>query len=166
MNVVPVCWPTDSDRRDELRARGVPRLLLLDETTPVPDLDHALEDWIRLPADGTDISARIAALAARAQDLRRPPRIDSDGLFRYRDKWVALSPTESALATVFIKRFGKGVPRKTLIDAYPGSRPEPHTINVYVTRMRRRLAPLGLEIRAWPSRGYIMDQLPTEGNPV
>lgn len=62
-------WPADAARREELKARQVHRLLLVDEdgTPPVLDPD---EDWIRVPTDERDISARLQRLARRQQERR------------------------------------------------------------------------------------------------
>jgi hypothetical protein len=57
-------WPADAARREELVLERRPRLLLVEPgATPPPPDGH--EDWIRMPADQRDVSARLGRLARR-----------------------------------------------------------------------------------------------------
>src|ERR687892_469760 len=76
---------------------------------------------------------------------------------RYRGRWVALSPVESALATTLVDRFGAVVGRETLSRrAWPDGTPTRNALDVHMLRLRRRIASLGLEVRTVRSRGYLM----------
>ncbi|MSZ29607.1 MAG: hypothetical protein F2634_04515 [Actinobacteria bacterium] len=66
--------------------------------SPPPDSIDTLEDWVRLPAADPDVRARVATLEMRASSTVSSPELDADGLLRYRDRWVSLSPVESLLA--------------------------------------------------------------------
>ena len=56
-----------------------------------------------------------------------------------------------------LDRFGAVVTRDTLADrAWPRGVPTRNALDVHVLRLRRRIAPLGLEIRTVRSRGYLM----------
>ncbi len=85
------------------------------------------------------------------------PLLDEDGLLHHRDAWVSLSPVEQELAGVLLDRFGAVVTREMLADrAWPAGVPTRNALDVHVLRLRRRIAPIGLEIRTVRSRGYLM----------
>ena len=157
MDVVLVRWPEEDIRLRELRETGSPRLLLLNSESDPPESADCLEDWIRLPADDRDMRARVARLASRSETQQPAPQVDGDGLLRYRGRWVALSPVESALAITLVDRFGAVVGRDTLARrAWPEGTPTRNALDVHMLRLRRRIAPLGVEVRTVRSRGYLM----------
>ena len=157
MDVVLVRWPEEDIRLRELRQTGSPRLLLLNSESEPPESADCLEDWIRLPADDRDMRARVARLASQSEAQQPAPQVDGDGLLRYRGRWVALSPVESALAITLVDRFGAVVGRDTLARrAWPEGTPTRNALDVHMLRLRRRIAPLGVEVRTVRSRGYLM----------
>ena len=157
MDVVLVRWPEEDLRLRELRETGSPRLLLLNGESEPPESADCLEDWIRLPADDRDMRARVARLASQSETRQPAPQVDGDGLLRYRGRWVALSPVESALAITLVDRFGAVVGRDTLARrAWPEGTPTRNALDVHMLRLRRRIAPLGVEVRTVRSRGYLM----------
>ena len=157
MDVVLVRWPEEDARLRQLRDTGSPRLLLLNGESEPPDSADCLEDWIRLPADDRDVRARVAALSSRAAIDQTAPEVDGDGLLRFRGRWVALSPVESALAITLVDRFGAVVGRETLARrAWPDGTPTRNALDVHMLRLRRRIAQLGVEVRTVRSRGYLM----------
>jgi DNA-binding response OmpR family regulator len=157
MDVVLVRWPEERQRLDQLRAAGSPRLLLVGPDVAPPESADCLEDWVRLPADDRDVRARLATLVARAGNGHAAPTIDGDGLLRFRDHWVPLSPVERALAAALVDRFGAVVGRESLARrAWPSGAPTRNALDVHMLRLRRRIAALGLEVRTVRSRGYLM----------
>jgi DNA-binding response OmpR family regulator len=157
VDVERVRWPGERERVDDLRRRGVPRLLLLDTHAQPPEPFDCLEDWVRLGAPAADVEARARAVAARAAHHGVRPVLDPDGLLRHRDAWVSLSPVERALAAGLLERFGTVVGRDALAArAWPSGAPTRNALDVHVLRLRRRLASLGLEIRTVRSRGYVL----------
>lgn len=157
MDVVLVRWPEEDARLRQLRDTGSPRLLLLNGESEPPESADCLEDWIRLPADDRDVRARVARLSSRADTQQPAPQVDGDGLLRYRGRWVALSPVESALAITMVDRFGAVVGRDTLARrAWPDGTPTRNALDVHMLRLRRRIASLGVEVRTVRSRGYLM----------
>ena len=157
MDVVLVRWPEEDARLRQLREAGSPRLLLLNAESEPPESVDCLEDWIRLPADDRDVRARVARLASRSETQQPAPEVDGDGLLRFRGRWVALSPVESALAITLVDRFGAVVGRETLARrAWPDGTPTRNALDVHMLRLRRRIAPLGVEVRTVRSRGYLM----------
>ncbi len=165
MDVVLVRWPEEHDRLEELRATGLPRLLLVGPDEQPPQPTDALEDWIRLPADDGDMRVRVATLESRVSGDQVRPEVDNDGLLRFRGGWVSLSPVERALAAALIDRFGAVVGRDSLARrAWTGGAPTRNALDVHVLRLRRRIAPLGLEVRTVRARGYLLQSLAPNGN--
>jgi hypothetical protein len=155
-DVVLVRWPDEELELERLRARGTPRLLLVDEALAAPPPVDLLEDWIRLPAAEDDLRVRVATLAARAR-AGSAPTVDDDGLLRYGDRWVTLSPVERSLAAALVDRFGAVVGRETLARrAWPGGSPTRNALDVHMLRLRRRIAVLSLEVRTVRARGYLL----------
>jgi DNA-binding response OmpR family regulator len=157
MDVVLVRWPEETLHLGELRGSGTPRLLLVGPEASPPDSVDPLQDWIRLPAEDRDVRARVATLEARASNGLATPEIDDDGLLRFRDRWVSLSPVERELAGALVERFGAVVGRELMArKAWPSGAPTRNALDVHILRLRRRIAPLGLEVRTVRSRGYLL----------
>jgi DNA-binding response OmpR family regulator len=157
MNVEVVRWPADSVRLAELREQSIPRLLVVADDAEPPVPVDCLEDWVVPDATEREIDARRGALAVRAEQHSVRPQLDGDGLLHHRDAWVSLSPVEQSLASAMLERFGAVVTREMLADrAWPSGVPTRNALDVHVLRLRRRIAPLGLEIRTVRSRGYLL----------
>src|SRR4051794_3154468 len=159
VDVAMVRWPSEIVRRERLADDGVPRLLLLEEGAPPPDVDDCLEDWIRVPASEVDLHARLAALGSRA-DRHAPvvPDLDLDGVLRFGTQWVSLPPVEARLTRALLERFGAVVSREALSrSGWPDGAPGRNALDVHVLRLRRRLARLSLAIRTVRSRGYLLE---------
>jgi two-component system, OmpR family, response regulator len=152
-------WPSDQDRRRQLADLGVPRLLLVDSDASPPVCIDALEDWIRLPSDERDIDARMHGLRARASS-RGPagrPELDGNGRLLRGGNWVPLSPTEEQLCTLLIDAFGEVVSDTTLIaTVWPRGTGTATGLRLQMTRLRRRIADLQLEVRSVRGRGYVL----------
>ena len=159
-DVALVRWPDERERLEALRDAGAPRLLLVEASSPAPTVVDPLEDWVRRPGDEVEVQARLATLRARAGVGVAPPDVDADGLLHYRDDWVALSPVEAGLAGALAERFGAVVGRDALSRrAWPGGAPTRNALDVHILRFRRRIAPLGLEVRTVRSRGYLLREV-------
>lgn len=167
VDVVTARWPAEQARVEELRARGVPRLLLVEERDAPPAVADCLEDWVLLPARQTEIDARLAALGRRAEWHGARPSVDDDGILRHRDRWVSLSPVERRLAAALVDRFGAVVGREELAErAWPHGVPTRNALDVHVLRLRRRIAAVGLEVRTVRARGYLMQESVAPAGPV
>jgi two-component system, OmpR family, response regulator len=157
--VALVHWPTETTVRAALAADGLPRLLLVAADAEPPDDFDDLEDWIRLPADERDIDARLNALRVRARNggPSAHPELDGHGRLLRGGRWVALSPTEEQLCTLLIGEFGQVVSDRLLLDrAWPGGTGTPTGLRLQMTRLRRRIADLGLEVRSVRGKGYVL----------
>jgi hypothetical protein len=158
VNVEVLQWPAEAQRLAELREMRIPRLLVVSNgDTEIPVPNDCLEDWVALGAPEWEVDARRHALVQRSGQHAVLPLLDEDGLLHHRDSWVSLSPVEQSLAGVLLDRFGAVVTREMLSDrAWPTGVPTRNALDVHVLRLRRRIAPVGLEIRTVRSRGYLM----------
>lgn len=154
-----LAWPDHDTRRRQLASEGAPRLLLLERgTRPPSDLDR-LEDWIWLPADERDVFARLRRLAARSTriDLGSGGLTLTDGLLQVGRHQLRLPPVEAAL----LARLGSPPEslhtREELAEAAWGDDTRSRrSLDSRVLSLRRRLTPLGLEIRAVRGRGFVL----------
>ncbi|MCC6435964.1 MAG: helix-turn-helix domain-containing protein [Acidimicrobiales bacterium] len=159
MDVEMVRWPSRRQRRDQLAAARLPRLLLVEPDAPAPVAVDPLEDWVRLPVDRNDLQARIDALSARGRDAGlSAPRLDEWGVLRFGGRQVTLPPLEARLAVVLVESYKGVVRRDDLTRAgWPGDNPGRNALDVHILRLRRRVEPLGLSIRTVRSRGYLLE---------
>jgi DNA-binding winged helix-turn-helix (wHTH) protein len=166
MNVEMLRWPSDQRRLAELREQRIPRLLVVGEEYEPPVLTDCLEDWVAVVAPEREVDARKRALVLRAEQHGTRPVLDADGLLHHHDAWVSLSPVEQSLASALLDRFGAVVTRDSLADrAWPSGVPTRNALDVHVLRLRRRISPLGLEIRTVRSRGYLMQSAEVSSTP-
>jgi len=159
-------WPADEERRRLLAERGVPRLFLVDGGAAPPVCADPLEDWIRVPCEERDLEARMAALRARAPTAtpETPPRLDGNGRLLRGGRWVPLSPIEERLCRLLIGEFDAVVSdRRLMAGAWPGGSGTSTGLRLQVTRLRRRVADLGLEIRSVRGKGYVLQNGSTSG---
>lgn len=161
VDVKMVRWPTEVTRRSALQRAGRPRLLLVEPKAPPPVVEDHLEDWIRIPADEMDLRARVEALSRRAPAMPvPPPEVDHDGVLRFDGRWVAVPPVEARLVDALIARIDAVVSRDDLArSGWPGGSPGRNALDVHMLRLRRRIEPLGLQIRTVRSRGYLLESV-------
>lgn len=155
--VVVLRWPGEREQLDSLARAGVPRLLLVPPEGEPPEGDDCLQDWIRLPCDTRDVDTRLATVSRRA--LRHPARpvVDEHGRLHYRSSWTSLSPLEARITEALAERFGEVVSDSVLASrAWGRHRASGNALRVQLTRIRRRVAPLGLEVRVVYRRGHLM----------
>jgi Transcriptional regulatory protein, C terminal len=152
-------WPDQESRRQQLAVAGVPRLLLLERGHPPPsDLDR-LEDWIWVPADERDVFARLRHLAVRSTRSRLVlgDLTVAGGLLRVGGHRLRLPPVEAAILDRLASPPESLHTRGELAEAAWGD--DTHTrrsLDSRILVLRRRLAPLGLEIRAVRGRGFVL----------
>jgi DNA-binding response OmpR family regulator len=161
VEVVLVRWPAEATRRARLADEQQPRLLLVEGDVAPPEVTDCLEDWLRVPVDDAELSARLAGLSARARRHAAPERpvLDDDGVLRVGSSWVSLPPVEARLTAALLVRLGTVVSREALSRAgWPDGAPGRNALDVHVLRLRRRLGAVGLVIRTVRSRGYLMEQ--------
>ena len=158
IDVALVPWPSGEGKRHELAELHRPRLLLVDHDAEPPVCNDHLEDWVRLPASSADTKARVNALKRRVGELTPlVPVLEDDGALRYLSSHIDLPALQARLLEPLIERFGAVVSRDVMMrSGWPGESPASNTLDVHLVRLRRRLAPHGLEIRTVRSRGYLL----------
>jgi DNA-binding response OmpR family regulator len=96
---------------------------------------------------------RFAAIAAA------PPTLDEFGVLRAGSTWVALSLLEERLTRRLLRSFGRVVSRAELLDVgWPAGAPRPALLDTAVCRLRARIEPVGLTIRAIYRHGLVLEQ--------
>ena len=173
-DVVVLAWPEQADEARRLGALRTPRLLLVPPGVEPPRDPDDLLEWVCIPASEHEVAARVVALIRRAEhdagSGRRAavvdrPVVDRHGRCVYRHRWAALSPSEARLATVLCERYMEVVPDAELVDRW---RPDegavdarkPVALRVQLTRLRQRVADLGLEVVSVRSQGVILQPCP------
>ena|SRR5437868_8321617 len=153
-DVVLLRWPEqegDARRLDEL---GRPVLLLVEPGAPPPELHSCTSDWVRLPVDDADVRARLASLTARATRHPLVPLMGDFGELSFRGQRVFLSHVEQRLAAVLVEAFDSAVSETELLQRAWEGAGDPNKVRVRLSRLRKRVAPLGLEISSIRGFGY------------
>lgn len=162
-DIVVLRWPAEQTNRERLAAEGRPRLLLVAPDSDPPDGRDCLEDWVRLPADDRDVAARLRALEVRTTRHQVQPETDDRGRLTFNGNWVALSPIEERIVGILAAHFGEVVSRRDLLAAgWPNKGPSDAALRVHLTRLRKEIAPLGLEIATVRGFGHVMQELPDQ----
>jgi len=155
MTVELLHWPRERERRAALDEDNQPRLLLVEENAPPPLTVDPVEDWVRLPANHRDVQARVESLRRR---VVAEPTLDEEGVLRTASGWVSLPDLEARIVDVLLSRFGKVADRQSLLGAgWPGESPSRNLLDVHLHRPRRRIEPIGLQIRTVRKRGYVLE---------
>lgn len=154
-DVVILQWPQHAEEAARLAHVGVAHLLLVEPGATPPEIDSCVEDWVRLPASEDDIRARLVALRGRAERHPPFPTIDSYGQLSYRGSSIYLPPIEQRLVELFAGRFGAIVTSDELLAVWPDGGAS-GSLRVHISRLRKRLGPMGLVIEARQTTGYVM----------
>lgn len=72
------------------------------------------------------------------------------------ERLVTLSPRERDLLASLCEQPGRVLSKAHLLESLWGGG-DPHTVEVTVARLRRRLGPAGRAVRSVPRRGYVLD---------
>jgi two-component system OmpR family response regulator len=149
-------WPEEVDAVERLRHLGIPRLLLVEHGITPPSVTDCIEDWIRLPADDVDMRARLAALHERAARHPTTPIVEEHGCLSHRGATVFLPPVDEQVTRALIEHLGHPVSAEELRACAWSDGGSETALRVHISRLRRRLAPLGLAITSVRRRGYLI----------
>ncbi|MGR3435962.1 MAG: response regulator transcription factor [Shimia sp.] len=155
----------------ERRAAGDPRpVILLTARSGVEDrvagLDAGADDYLVKPFAMDELAARVRALARRRAVAPRaelalgPLRLDPVALRLSHDGVaIDLPRREAALLGALAEAGGRAVSKDALLDHLygAGSETDARVIEVYVSRLRKRLAPHGLRVRVARGIGYSLE---------
>ena len=148
--------------------QGIPCICLsaLGETRDrIAGLDAGADDYLVKPFEMEELKARIRALIRRGASERqhsepigklhfdRAARVLSEG-----DRPLALPRKELATFECLFDRAGQIVAKSTLADHLygVGADVEEKVVEVYVSRLRKRLAPYAIDIHTARGVGYLM----------
>jgi len=154
-----------------MRERSPTPVLVLSALKTTPDKVRALslgaDDYMTKPFDLPEFEARVRALIRRghynAGTTMTHGRLRFDTAARrlfYGDQPIEMSARELALTELLLARQGKVVSKEQIIDQLFGFGEDvgSNAIEVYVHRVRRKLEPLGIEIRTVRGMGYLLDK--------
>lgn len=153
-----VAWPAERSAMAELRAAGVPRLVVVDESAEPPVSGDCCQDWMWRSGGEREMRLRLQQLSLRALEHGHGrPELDALGMLRVGLRSVHLPAKERALAVVLLASFGRPVFRDELITAaWPAGIARPNVLASRISALRSRLAWLGLEIHGSSTTGYCL----------
>ena len=156
-----------------LRSRGSPvPVLILTAADGVDDrvrgLDMGADDYLAKPFVLAELAARVRALvrrgrsAAAATTLRHGDlSYDQVGkVAAIRGQMLDLSARELALLEIFLQRPGRMVSKERIVDLLCqwGDELSTNAVEVYIHRLRRKLASGGVEITTVRGLGYCLQK--------
>ena len=157
-----------------MRERGDTRPVLMltaraETTDKIAGLDAGADDYLIKPFEMEEFAARVRALSRRVQSGAVPVR--SIGPLRFDpasrtvqgdDGPVDLPRREVALFEALLLADGRTVSKQSLLDSLygTGADVDEPVVEVYVSRLRKRLRPHGVEIRVRRGLGYVMQAGP------
>ncbi|MBL8306019.1 MAG: response regulator transcription factor [Rubrivivax sp.] len=153
------------------RAQGVtmPVLLLTardDLADRVQGLDAGADDYLVKPFDLPELLARLRALRRRSAGLTEDVlcfaglELDMAGHeLRCRGERVSLSPRELALTELLMQKAGRVVGKDSIVARLSSWEADfsENSVEVYIHRLRKRFADLGVVIKTVRGFGYVLE---------
>ncbi len=159
------------------RARGahLPVLLLTarDQLADrVAGLDAGADDYLVKPFDLPELLARLRALRRRAAGRLEEKltlgalEMDTAGReLRWNGKRITLSPRELALTELLLQKAGCVVTKESIVARLSSWEADfsENSVEVYIHRLRKRFAELGVVIKTVRGFGYVMEAVEPDG---
>jgi two-component system, OmpR family, response regulator len=133
----------------------------------VRGLDLGADDYMAKPFDVREFEARVRSLLRRQAGLRSSIvtvgvlRLDlKTRQFSVEDQPLDLPPRERALLELLATRAGKVLTKEAIVQSLTSVEDilSDNAIEQYVSRLRRRLAPLDLSLRTVRGIGYLLEK--------
>ncbi len=130
----------------------------------VAGLDAGADDYLAKPFEVAELEARLRALVRRSRGRTEPTlqigRIAFDTThrtFSADGALLSLTPRERTVLELLVVHAGSVVAKETLAEALFGFNEDsnPAAVEVYIHRVRRKTADLGLEIATLRGIGYV-----------
>jgi two-component system OmpR family response regulator len=157
-------------RRLRRRNKSLPVLILSGREQPeekVLGLDLGADDYLVKPFSLNELQARVRALLRRGQQGGVAPMLVYSGLgfdtvgrtVSVDGKTLPLSVHETGVLEVLLHRFGRVVSKEQMVEQlYSYDKEVSHNaIEVYVHRVRRKIAGAGVTVRTLYGQGYLLD---------
>ncbi|CAN1512721.1 OmpR Response regulators consisting of a CheY-like receiver domain and a winged-helix DNA-binding domain [Paracoccaceae bacterium] len=132
----------------------------------VRGLDLGADDYMAKPFDVREFEARVRSLLRRQAGLRSSTvtlgalTLDlTTRQFSGNGHPIDLPPRERALLELMVMRAGKVVAKEAIVQSVTSLEDilSDNAIEQYISRLRRRLQPLGLNLRTVRGIGYILE---------
>jgi len=158
-------------RRLRRRNPSMPVLILSGREKPeekVLGLDLGADDYLVKPFSLNELQARVRALLRRGQSGVSPVisygELNFDTIGRTANingKTLQLSLHEIGVLEILLHRFGRVVSKEQLVEQlYSYDKEVSHNaIEVYVHRLRKKIAGAGVTVRTLYGRGYLLDYI-------
>ncbi|MBD3764282.1 MAG: response regulator transcription factor [Rhodobacterales bacterium] len=155
-----------------LRRRGDPAAVLILTARGAPEdrvrgLDLGADDYLAKPFDVAEFEARVRSLLRRQSGLR-VSALQLGGViydptarrFRAAGQPLDLPAREHALLELLVLKNGKVVTKEAIVQSLTNldDSLSDNAIEQYVSRLRRRLAPHGVQLRTARGIGYYLDR--------
>jgi two-component system, OmpR family, response regulator len=133
----------------------------------VRGLDLGADDYMAKPFDIREFEARVRSLLRRQAGLRSSTvtlgalSLDlTSRQFSANGQDVDLPPRERALLELMVMRAGKVVAKEAIVQSVTSLEDilSDNAIEQYISRLRRRLQPLGLNLRTVRGIGYLLER--------
>ena len=158
------------------RSRGLDlAVLVLTARDELPNrvkgLNEGADDYLAKPFESEELVARLRAITRRrgagssGSNLLRVGRLsfhtDSREL-RHGEERLPLSPREAALVELLMSSPGTTVPKSRIVSAMSSweSNFSPNAVEIYVLKLRRKLADCGVTITTVRGVGYVLESVP------
>ncbi len=133
----------------------------------VRGLDLGADDYLAKPFDVREFEARVRSLLRRQAGLRAS-NVTLGALaldlttrqFSANGTALDIPPRERALLELLVMRAGKVVAKEAIVQSLTSLDDilSDNAIEQYISRLRRRIAPLGLDLRTVRGIGYLLDK--------
>lgn len=133
----------------------------------VRGLDLGADDYMAKPFDIREFEARVRSLLRRQAGLRSSTvtlgalSLDlTTRQFSGNGQVIDLPPRERALLELLVTRAGKVVAKEAIVQSVTSLEDilSDNAIEQYISRLRRRLQPLGLNLRTVRGIGYLLER--------